>query len=232
MARITTLIDKRDTFEIIRDELAAILRVESAAQEALATSAGKDPANWKLRIFLERSNPWEEFQEPSEVPEGEPLPDVPPIVNVSFENLTFDMNASNTVERQKATATYNIDCYGYGVAADNPDGGHIPGDEDASLDCQRAVRLVRNVLMAGAYTYLGLRGTVWRRFIQSVTMFQPTANEQPVQQVKAARVALQVEFNEFSPQVEGTPLELISVQVKRDEESGEIFLTATYSGED
>jgi hypothetical protein len=230
MAEITTLIDKQDTSEIVRDQLAAILRIEAAAQQALAVEAGKDPGPWTLRVFLERSNPWEEFQEPSEVPEEDPPPDVPPIVNVSFDAETFDLGASNVVERQKATATYNVDCYGYGVAADDPDGGHRPGDEDASIDCQRAVRLVRNILMAGPYTYLGLRGMVWRRFIQSVTMFQPTANEQPVQQVKAARIAVQVEFSELAPQVVGAPLELVSVQVRRAE-TGEIFLTASYGGE-
>lgn len=230
MARITTLIDKRDTSEIIRDEIAAILRTESLGQEALAVVAVRDPLPWKLRVFLERSNPWEEFQDPAAVSDEDPLPEVPPIVNVSFEAETFDMNASNTVERQKASATYNIDCYGYGIAADAPGGGHRPGDEDAALDCQRAVRLVRNILMAGAYTYLGHRGTVWRRFIQSVTTFQPTANEQPVQQVRAARIALQVEFSEFSPQVVGEPLELVAAAVRRAE-TGEIFLTASYGGE-
>lgn len=228
--RITTLIDKLDTAEIVRDELAAILRTESTNQVALAIAASRDPADWQLRIFLERTNPWEEFQDPSEVADGEPVPQVPPIVNVSFESETFDMGASNLIERQKATATYNIDCYGYGVAADDPDGGHQPGDEDAALDCQRAVRLVRNILMAGPYTYLGLRGVVWKRSIQSVTMLQPTANEQPVQQIKAARITVQVEFSEFSPQTEGEPLELVFATVKRAE-TGEIYLTANYGGE-
>ena len=230
MARITTLIDKRDTFEIIRDELAAILRTEVTAQEALAVAAEKDPASWKLRVFVERTNPWEEFQEPSVTTADDPLPEVPPIVNVSFDNANYDLNASNLVERQKSTATYNIDCYGYGVAADDPLGGHRAGDEDAALDCQRAVRLVRNILMSGPYTYLGLRGTVWRRFIQAVNVFRPGSPEQPVQQVAAARIAVQVEFSEYAPQVVGEPLELVQLTVTRAE-TGEIYLTANYGEE-
>ena len=46
------LIDKLDTFEIVRDEIAAILATEIASQEALA--AGEpDPTLWRLRVFLE-----------------------------------------------------------------------------------------------------------------------------------------------------------------------------------
>lgn len=230
-AQISHLIDKRDTFEIVRDELAAILVTEASRQVELAGDAGRSPDGWRLRVFLERSNPWEEFQDPAAVDDDTPAPFVPPIVNVTFDSASFDFGASNTVERQKASATYNIDCYGYGVATDDPGGGHVPGDAKAALDCHRAVRLVRNILMSGPYTYLGMRGTVWRRSIQSITAFKPSADEQPVQQVAAARLVVQVEFNEFAPQYEGQPLELVSLTVKRAE-SGEIYLTANYGGED
>jgi hypothetical protein len=62
------------------------------------------------------------------------------------------------------------------------------------------VRLARNIIMAGAYTYLGLRGLVWKRFPQSISMFQPQIENRAVQRVVGARLALQVHFNEFSPQ--------------------------------
>ncbi len=231
-AQIPDLIDKVDTFEIIRDELAAILLTESAEQVALATAAtDKNPNHWRLRIFSERTNPWEEFQDPAATDDETPAPFVAPIVNVSFADESYDYGASNTVERQKATATYNIDCYGYGVAEDDLDGGHRPGDAQAALECHRAVRLVRNILMSGPYTYLGLRGTVWRRSIQTITAFRPAGDEQAVQQVAAARLTVQVEFNEFAPQYRGAPLELISLTVKRAE-TGEIYLTADYGEED
>lgn len=228
-AQIPALIDKQDTFEIIRDELAAILLTEVTRQVELASEAARNANGWRLRVFLERTNPWEEFQEPAAIDDQTPAPFVAPIVNVSFDTETFDLSASNTVERQKATATYNIDCYGYGVAADDPSGGHRPGDAQAALACHRAVRLVRNILMSGPYTYLGLRGTVWRRSIQTITAFRPSADEQPVQQVAAARITVQVEFNEFAPQYQGEPLQLVSLTVKRAE-SGEIYLTANYGG--
>jgi hypothetical protein len=37
--------------------------------------------------------------------------DEAPIVNVTFDNDAFDMGSSNIVERQKATGTFNVDCY-------------------------------------------------------------------------------------------------------------------------
>lgn len=225
---ITTLIDKLDTFEIVRDELAAILATEVASQQVLATAAGKDPADWKLRVFLERANPWAEFLDAPETTENPAL--APPIVNVSLASMDFDQGASNVVERQKATALYYIDCYGYGVAADDELGGHEAGDERAALTCHRAVRLVRNILMAGTYTYLGLRGVVWRRWPEGVTFSRPTRDDQPVQQVAAARLSLRVEFSEFSPQVQGQPLELVSATVRRSP-TGEILLTASYGGD-
>lgn len=216
---IQSLIDKQDNFEIIRDEIAAILKLEITEQMALATAAAKDPDDWKLRIFSERSNPWEEYS-------GEPT-DTSPIVNVWYDNSGFDPGASNTVESQKSGTIYNIDCYGYGKSTDVQGGGHNPGDKEAALEVQRALRLVRNILMASQYTYLGLRGLVWSRWPQSISVFQPQIDGRAVQQVVGARIAFRVEFNEFSPQFEGNVLELVSTKVIRAED-GEIYIEADY----
>src|SRR3954470_11247609 len=105
-AQITELIDRADNSERVRDQIAAILLVEQQNQQALATLAGKDPEQWRLRIFSERSNPWEVFRDQ----DAEDF-DTAPIVNVTFDNSTFDMASSNIVERQKATGTFNVDCY-------------------------------------------------------------------------------------------------------------------------
>jgi len=216
---ISTLIDKQDTFEIVRDQIAAILTTEIASQMQLATDAGKDPNDWKLRIFTERSNPWEEFLNE--------VVDTSPLVNVWFDNSSFDPSKSNVVERQASETVYNIDCYGYGRSRDNGATGHIPGDREASFEVQKALRLVRNILMAAEYTYLGLRKTVWHRMPQSITAFQPELDARQMQQIVGARLAFRVIFNEFSPQVEPVDLELLSVDVIRTED-GEIVLEADY----
>lgn len=216
---IATLIDKQDTAEIVRDQIAALLALETAGQVALATSEGKpDPDLWKFRVYQERSNPWENL--PSKTADDSPL------VNVWWDASTFDAAASNIVERQKSTATINIDCYGYGQSA--ADGtGHKAGDRQASEAVQRVVRLVRNILMAGEYTYLGLRGVVWRRWVESITMMQPQQDGGNVHHVQAARIAFKVEFNEYSPQVQPVTLELLTVDVHRTEDN-QIVIEADY----
>lgn len=216
---IAALIDKQDAFEVVRDQIAAILATEVASQMALATTAGKDPNDWELRIFSERSNPWEQLL-------NEQI-DRSPIVNVWFDNSNFDPSASNISERQKTEAVFNIDCYGYGISSNDIAGGHNPGDKEAAFEVHKALRLVRNILMAAEYTYLGLRGVVWQRWPQSITVFQPQLDGRQMQQIVGARLAFRVVFNEFSPQVPAETLELVSVDVMRTED-GEIVVEADY----
>lgn len=220
---IGTLIDKQDVFEITRDKIAVILATESASQQALATAAAKDPNLWKLRVYTERSNPWELFRD-------DPA-DVSPIVNVWFENSNFPKSKGNVVSRQEATATYNIDCYGYGVSADNPAGGHVPGDEQGAFEAQRAIRLTRNILMAAHYTYLDLRGTISGRWLRTVSMFQPQIDSRAVEQCVAGRLALDVALNEYAPQIDNDPtidtLDYVSVDVKRAED-GQVVAEADF----
>lgn len=217
MAEITTLISNRDASEIIRDKLADIILAEVAGQQALATLQAQDPLEWGLRVFLERSNPWAEFQDASD----DDL-DTTPIVNIQLDNYNVDTTKSNVVSRQKCTAIYHIDCYGFGVS-ESEVSGHKPGDWVASIEAQRAVRLVRNILMAAHYTYLGLQGTVWRRMLQGVQVFQPPQDGRTTQHVVGARMSFEVGYSEFSPQVAGEPLELISMSFLRAE-NGEVFL--------
>ena len=216
---ITELIDKQDTFEIVRDQIAAILAINVANQMVLATAAAEDPALWEMLIFQERSNPWEQYLNDATF--------VTPIVNVWYDNSNFDPDGSNVVERQKSMSVYNIDCYGRGVSSSVRAAGHVPGDRDAAFTTHRALRLVRNILMAGEYTYLDLRGLVWQRWSQAITVFQPQADGVAVQNIVGARFELMVTFNEFSPQVIGEPLELLSSDVHRTED-GQIVINADY----
>lgn len=203
---ISSLIDKQDSFEIVRDKIAQILAEETASQQALAFAAGKDPELWKLRIYTERSSAFEQFL-------NDPV-DFSPLVNVWYDSSTFNKSSSDTIRRQKADGIYNIDCYGYGQSSSN-NAGHLSGDEVAAKTAQRALRLVRNILMAAQYTYLDLRGLVWDRWPQSITVFQPQFDSAPVQNIVAGRVTFAVGFNEISPQVEPTILESVNVQIKR-----------------
>lgn len=217
---ITTLIDKLDSVELVRDQIAAILVTEIAQQQVLAAAASKDADLWLLRVFTERSNPWEEY-----IDAPKTFPEIAPIVNVEIASETFEARASNVVERQRGIGLYHIDCWGYGVAEDDGGDGHTPGDAKSALEAQRAARLVRNIIMSSPYTYLDLRGTVGKRWVQSITMLKPPSEDRAVQQIAAARIVIQVEFNEFAPQYVGQTLELIAGTVRR-KETGEIYLKA------
>jgi hypothetical protein len=223
---IEALIETPENAEVVRDQIAAVLLTETASQQALALAASpaRNPNLWALRVYTERANPWGEFTDCPDEAADSTLG--APIVNVALDNVSFEMSASNIMERQKATAIYHVDCYGYGRSADDG-AGHRAGDARAAIECQRVVRLVRKILMAATYTYLGLRGVVWRRWPQTIQYFQPVLGEHPVQHVFGARLALQVEFNEFSPQVTGQLIESVQATIYRAGD-GRVYLTAQF----
>lgn len=215
---ITTLIDKQDNFEIIRDQIAGIIALEVTQQKALAATDGKHPENWSINTYLERSNPWQQYMNES--------PDKTPIVNVWYDNSNYDKTSSNVTERQKTISTFNIDCYGYGSSSNNISGGHVAGDMVASTESQRAIRLIRNILMSSVYTYLGLRGMVWGRWISTVNVFQPQ-QEVNAKNVVASRITLEVVHNEFSPQYQPETLEYVAIDTIRQSD-GLVLLGADY----
>ena len=219
MTEVTELIDKQDNFEIIRDQIAIILANNVVSQMVKAAAEAKDPELWNLKIFTERSNPFEKFLNDET--------EITPIVNVWYDNGNFDQSGSNIVSKQKHDITFNIDCYGFGVSEDEPGEGHLPGDEKAAKEVQRAIRLVRNILMSSTNTYLGLRGVVWQRWIRNITVFQPQIDARTVQNVVGSRIAFEVSCTERSPEETGETLEIIFIDVKRDTD-GAIVAQAQY----
>ncbi len=224
-ATIDELIDKVDRSEEIRDQIAAILVVESARQQALATEANKNPKLWKLRVFVDTANPLAEYEA------AENQNNLAPAVNVWFDESSVDAKASSVVDKQKYAGTFNVDCYGCGIGSDVTGGGHIAGDKLAASEAQRAARLVRNILMSGHYTYLGFeRGVIARRMVTSVKVFQPQIDNRQVHHVVGVRLTLGVDYVETAPQVQGQPLEVIHVECKRAA-TGEILFEAQYGEE-
>lgn len=216
---LQNLIDKQDNFEIIRDQIALILANEVANQKQLATNAAKDPADWDLRIYTERSNPWDNIgtvTEKSRVP----------VVNVSFENYTTVSSKSDVVRKQHNEGIFNIDCYGFGISEETASGQN-PGDKQAAFEAQRAFRLVRNILMASINTYLQLRGIVATRMPDSVTDFHPEISNRNGLKIQVTRFALRVGFLEFSPQYEGETIEEIDVITNRAED-GEVLANINF----
>ncbi len=177
-----------------------------------------DPRLWKLRVFKERTAPWGAFLA---APDSG-TDDAVPIVNVWFDREDFDEASSDYIERQNADGKFHVDVYGYGKAAAT-EIGHTPADLRAALEAQRAMRLVRNILMAAEYMELGLSGTVWKRFPDSITAFQPTDGDRPIQHVMGMRLVLGVRFNEVSPQVELIPCGGILARVHTEIDGEVVF---------
>lgn len=216
MPEITQLIDKLDTFEIVRDKIALILVTEQAEQVQLATTAGKpDPSLWALKVYTERATPWDDYT----------ASDL--IVNVWFDTMTVDERSSNTVRDQTMRGTFNIDVIGFGTSKSNGAGGQVAGDELAALNAQRGMRLVRNIIMAGQYTYLGLRGIVGQRMPQSISAFQPQLNSNPTEHAVGTRLSLGVRYDEYSPQFEPAVLQELGVTLERAED-GQVFAELEY----
>lgn len=204
------LINTPDAFELIRDQVAAIIKTESAAQVALAVADGlTNSVDWDLRVYRERNNPWTEFLQQTN--------DLRPIVNVWFDNDTPNGGSSTVAGRQQFEGTINIDCYGAGRSKATTD-GHTPGDQLSALNGQRALRLIRNIIMSDKYIYLGLRGTVWQRWITSRTCFQPSLDGDQAQSIVGCRLALRVRYNERSVnQPEDQLIEIIHVDINDDD---------------
>jgi hypothetical protein len=221
---IPTLIDTLDAFEVVRDKIALILTTEIASQQALATAAGKDPDLWKLRIFVERNAPWEEYLN------LEPGSDRSPLVNITWFESDNDPSTGNLSSNQTSTTKFWIDCYGYGRAASTAE-GQLPGDEDSALEAARAARLVRNILMAGEYLHLGLRGTVASRRITRRTSYKPQSGDNAIQNITFVRIELEVRHIEVSPQVAEAVLQEISAVIYRGA-TGEILATVEFNSEE
>jgi len=204
---LQSLIDKTDTVEAVRDQIALILATERDNQKRLATQCGRDASLWAFDVCTDRSNPFEKWLNDQT--------DDTPIVSVWFDSANFDKSKSDAVERQHSDATFNIDCYALGVATDDPGAGHVLGDEMAAREALRVARLVRNILMASINIYLQKRGLVGGRWVNQVTAFQPQFDNAAALQVAAVRIILNVAFNEFSPQYEGEIIEQVAVDIQR-----------------
>ena len=195
------LINKQDTFEVVRDQLVTLLRLEFGHQFQLATTSGQvNPNLWNVHVFGERLAPWESATNL-------------PIVTVGWQNSMFsDQGAGNVVKRQKAQATYHIDAYGFGVSS-----GTRSGDEHAFLEAHRVIKLVRNILMHADNTYLGLRGLVWRRWVESMMVFIPQPSDIVTKPTVGVRLVLQVIFNELTVETPAPTLDTIQIDIRTED---------------
>jgi hypothetical protein len=255
-ASITTLLNEPDNLEKIRDRIAFILKLEflnqykkaiealhkMAVENGLGDMTGVEkiheselveyfannhvehiinPAEFNIGVYLERERPWQ-LTENSEGKSPFPL------VNIKLAGYRKENEPGSTVNRQKYIGDFIIDCYAQG-SPDNPD---YFDDTDATLKAWRLGRKVRQVLMSGYYTYLGMRDIVRRREIIEGGTGTPTDKtgniDDSAVSVTICRILFSVFFSEESPQASGVELEGISLKVfapgKEPGKNGEVLI--------
>lgn len=209
---IAALIDKKDSFELVRDQVAAILATETASQQALATTALKDPDLWKFTVYTERKNPFSLLELDSD---GNVTGDNS-VVNVWLDNS--NMYGGNDSDVQQFTAKIMIDCIAAKASEEN--GTTInASDYLASLDSERIARLVRNIIMSPVYSKIGLEAAkfVLKRNITGLQKMFADREDRQYTNVVVTRLTLEVNFNESVSQIEGVDLEQILIDVEKDE---------------
>lgn len=204
------LIDKQDNFEIVREEIASILAVETANQQIKAVAAGKDPKLWEFKVYTERSLIWKSLTN-TENP-------VVPVVNISFESSEYASDqAAYTLTQITDSAIYNIDIFTSALTEELVAGGQIPGDRQSIIDCQRITRLIRNILYSvppdttvpgDDYAYFNMSGIVMERKLQTIQSYIPNYKEQGIY-VTGTRMVLAVKFSEFALEGPDNPLNLL-----------------------
>jgi hypothetical protein len=205
-----------DNWEALGAQIAQLLADEVANQRALAAAyvpPSGDPAvfsgDYAIRVFHEVSDPWEMFKDPTE----------PPVVSVRCAGGDL-IPVETKVTEQVYTWRYYLDIGAAGQAADTAT-GHLPGDQDAAIRIQRAIRLIRQILSSGPNQYLQKRGIVgWRR-LSGVEIFQPDRKDitQPtLDHIAAARILLEAKVRDVSPEYQGEPLEDVAVDLKKGQD--------------
>jgi hypothetical protein len=211
-SKITTLINKYDNCEILRDEVAAILAIEVANQKVLAVAEGERADDYSFDVYTERSSPWELIED-----ENGKIIRQSPLVNVYLESENADGSMLTTIDSMAYDCNITIDCL---AAKVHKVVGRLryAGDELAARDVQRIARLIRNILMSPLYYKLNMPEVVHYRRIESITMFQPNFGDRPAQSVVGARINLKVSITENVPQAEFEFLELVQGRITRAED--------------
>jgi len=216
-AKITTLIDKKDNMEIIRDEISAVLALEIANQQVLAVAAGKNPDDYNINVYTEKTSPWELV----ESEQGEIISQTP-IANVYLESASINNAKASDVTMTVYSVRYNIDC----LAAKNSkidNGKKYTGDELAAREVQRVARLIRNILQSAVYRRLNYGGIFNNRSVSGITMFQPQFGVSPAQHTVGCRIVYTADITEFSPEYEAPILDLIQGESTRGDDGKVLF---------
>jgi len=181
MAELTAKIAPQQ-FEVVRDQIAAIITLELAFQYSLYTPAEllADPKQKVLQASV-----YTERMVPVTIDERE-------MVNVQFAFSDFEgASQVTTSDQSDAVHTFFIDCYSKGEANSNSS-----ASKDSRFRLQRLVGAIRAILMSPHYIRLGFDPpSLKRRKITRLEMAEPK-NEADAQASTIGRIILEVEIPE------------------------------------
>jgi hypothetical protein len=202
---ITELISTPDIVEIVRDQVAAILSLELQNQYQLAQKqAVGRPFDYNARVYVENSRPYGSGT----------AEDLLSFVNISLPKVDIPRGNSRMGD-QKETALVHLYC-----AACGNNTGNFRDDKSSAIRAWKVMRLVRHILMADAYTYLGMRGTIAQRHIFLMEAGAPPASDKSALAYTVIRASLEVSFVERSTEAPSVLLEGIGYTV--DPVTGEV----------
>jgi hypothetical protein len=194
---IPDLISEPDVVEVVRDQIAAILSLELQNQYKLAQEAAVlRPIDYHVRVYVNNARPYE----------AETVEDLLSFVNITLPKIDVPRGNSRLGD-QKETAVFYLYC-----AACGNDSGTFRDDKSSAFRAWKVMRLVRRILMADVYTYLGLRGVIGERhiFLMEEGALAP---EKSALAYTVIRASLEVSFIERSIEAPSVPLEGIDYDV-------------------
>jgi len=220
-SQINKLLKTQDNAEIIRDRIAAILKMEFNNQKTLAENdpTVENKKDFNINVYIENFRPWELT---SNNGKNNPFP----LVNVCLQETNEDQNKPGGISGKiKYTGTYYIDCYGCGnyrhIESEKDNFEIIPDDSLSAIRAWHTARITRNILMSGYYAYLGMQGTVMRRRITKITTIIPNGIDTSAISITACRIVFEVELYEVSPEAMGVNFEGITFKAN---DAGEVNL--------
>ncbi len=166
-------------FELIRDQIAAILKLEMANQATLQTNPDLDP-----NVYTERFTPISKEEEK--------------VLTVNLSNLEL---GQETQMSQKSDTVYFIDIYTFGKS----DPTHM-GYYNSSVKMQRLAGLVRAILEDPQYNKLDFPSTFIHRTSVFNILMDDGGRFEDGSNMRMCRVQFRVEHNE--DQEVKTPIDL------------------------
>lgn len=212
---ILELLNTNNSFEVVRDAVAAILLVELNQQLALAIAAPDPTYEALLRSFYDQQDDMV-TDELNLFVERFVRFDVTELNNI---NIYWDrslLGKGSQIKNQKSNTKIMIDVNVLHKGTVNE-----RGDKLASLVLQKMLGVIRSIIMHGNYITLGfVRPFIERRWIEDMNSFRPQENENRVNidNMVTGNLTLSVEFNEKNLGI--TPEELEENYSRIDADTG------------